>query len=241
LGGGGSGGAIRLIATSITGNGTLYALGGCTHGSGQRRQNCLDNNNFTGYGGSYGRIRLEGESITYSGSSQPAYVGDTPGPVFLASIPALRIASVAGVNAPANPTGSADIVLPAAVPNPVSVNLETTNVPTGNTVIVKLIPAYGIPTEVQSAAIAGSTAAGTASVQITLPQGPSVLQATTTYTVVVAMGDALSQYANNERVEKVELTATLGGVAGNQVKLITVSGKEFVVPAAVLQLAAAKS
>lgn len=236
-GAGGSGGAIRLVATTITGAGTLLANGGCRHNNGARRQDCLSTNDYRNPGGSYGRIRLEGEAITYSGTSQPTYVGDTPGPVFLASVPGLRIASVAGVNAPASPTGSADIVLPATVQNPVTVNLETTNVPTGNTVIVKVIPAYGNTTEVQSPAIAGSTANGNTSVQVALPQGPSVLQATTTYTVVVAQGEALSRYANNERVEKVELTATLGGIGGNQVKLITISGKEFVVPAAVLQLA----
>ena len=44
-----------------------------------------------------------------------------------------------------------------------------------------------------------------------------------------------TQFAQNERVEKVQLSATLGG-ADSQVKLITVSGKEYVVPATVLQL-----
>lgn len=229
-GGGGSGGAIRLVATSITGGGALIANGGCANNNGSRRQEC------SGLGGSAGRIRLEADSFTFSGSSSPAYSSDNPGPVFLASIPSLRIASVAGVNAPAVPTGNADVVLPANVQNPVAVAIETVNVPTGNTVTVKLIPAYGHPTEVLSPAVAGTTASGNTSVQITLPQGPSVLQATTTYTVVVAMGDALSQFANNERVEKVQLTATLGG-ANNEVKLITVSGKEFVVPAAVLRFA----
>lgn len=235
-GGGGSGGAIRLMATTITGSGPLYANGGCARQSNATRQSCLDSNNFTGHGGSHGRIRLEADAITYSGTATPAYVADTPGPIFLSSLPALRIASVAGVNAPANPTGTADIVLPSNVQNPVTVALETTNVPTGNTVFVKVVPAYGLVSEVQSPAIAGSTATGNTSVQVTLPQGPSVLQATTTYTVVVAMGEALSQFANNERVEKVQLTATLGG-ANNEVKLITVTGKEFVVPAAVLRFA----
>ena len=71
--------------------------------------------------------------------------------------------------------------------------------------------------------------------QVNLPQGPSTLQATTTYTVVVAMGEALSRFAQNERVEKVQLIATLGG-AENQAKLITVSGKEYMVPLSVLQM-----
>jgi hypothetical protein len=139
------------------------------------------------------------------------------------------------VAVPSNPTGNADVVLPATQANPVTITFATTNVPTGNTVLFKLIPAYGTPTEVLSPAISGTTASGSTSVQVSLPQGPSTLQATTTYTVVVAMGEALSQFAQNERVEKVQLTATLGG-ADSQVKLITVSGKEYMVPASVLQL-----
>jgi hypothetical protein len=234
-GGGGSGGGIRLIATRITGNGPLLASGGCTNLNGNRRQSCLDTN-FNGYGGAAGRIRLEAETITYTGTSTPSYVGDQPGPIFLASLPALRISSVAGVNTPASPTGNADVTLPANVANPVTVNFETTNVPTGNTVLLKMVPAYGNPTEVLSPAIAGTAAAGTASVQVTLPQGPSVLQATTTYTVVVAMGEALSRFAQNERVEKVQLIATLGAKGESQAKLITVSGKEFTVPTTVLQM-----
>jgi hypothetical protein len=47
------------------------------------------------------------------------------------------------------------------------------------------------------------------------------------------MGEALSVFAGNERVERVQLSATLGGA--NQAKLITVSGKEYVVPMSALQ------
>lgn len=235
---GGSGGGIRLVATVITGSGAVNASGGCINVNNQRRQYCTPEQYITytsvGYGGSEGRIRIEAESITYNGTSNPAFTTDVPGPVFLSSIPALRIASVAGQAVPQNPSGNADVTLPAAVANPVTVELATTNVPTGNTVLVKVIPAYGNTQEVLSPAIAGSTASGNASVQVTLPQGPSVLQATTTYTVVVAMGEALSRFAQNERVEKVQLMATLG--AQSQATLITVSGKEYVVPLSVLQM-----
>jgi hypothetical protein len=246
-GAGGSGGAIRIMATAFAGNGRLSTVGACVNSTGTAQSG-----NFgspwtpSGYGNSprwydcsihrssMGRIRVEAESVTYSGQSFPAYVADQPGPIFLSSLPALRIASVAGTAVPANPTGNADVVLPADVVNPVTVTFETTNVPTGNTVLFKMIPAYGDPVEVISPAIAGSAASGTASVQVSLPQGPSTLQATTTYTVVVAMGEALSRYAQNERVEKVQIIATLGS-GENQAKLITVSGKEFLVPMAVLQ------
>lgn len=103
--------------------------------------------------------------------------------------------------------------------------------------LLRVVPAYGPVIEALSPAITGDGATGTASVQVNLPQGPSVLQATTTYTVVVAMGEALSRFAGNERVEKVQLVASLGGNQPPQARLITVSGKAFTVPASVLQQA----
>lgn len=227
-GGAGSGGAVRIVATAVTGNGSISAQYGCLQGTALRSEFTC-----TYYRAAQGRIRIEAEAITYSGSTTPAYTKDVPGPVFLASLPSLRIATVAGVAVPPSPTGNADVTLPADVVNPVTVTFETVNVPTGNTVLFKLIPAYGTPTEVLSPAIAGTTAAGTASITVTLPQGPSTMQATTTYTVVVAMGEALSVFAQNERVEKVQLIATLGGAG--QAKLITISGKEYMVPMSVLQ------
>lgn len=229
-GGGGSGGGVRLVATRVTGNGSISANGGCIFNGSIATANCEN------YGASVGRIRIEAPTITYSGASSPAYTTDTPGPVFLANLPSLRIASVAGSAVPAVPTGQADVVLPADVANPVTVTFETVNVPVGNTVLLKVVPANGNPIEVQSPAIAGSAAAGTASVQVNLPRGPSVLQATSTYTVVVAMGDALAPYAGQERVEKVEVVATLG--AAPRARLITVSGRAFDVPWTVLQQAA---
>ncbi|MFD0668893.1 hypothetical protein ACT80S_14325 [Ramlibacter sp. MAHUQ-53] len=234
LGGGGSAGAIRLVATTITGGGTLLANGGCIHDSNRRRQYCMDTGSFNNYGGAPGRIRLEAEAVTFNGLSGPAYSADQPGPVFLSSIPSLRIETVAGVAVPPVPNGTTDVALAADTPNPVTVTFKTTNVPTGNTVLLRVVPAYGNPIEALSPAISGTASEGQASVSVNLPQGPSVLQATTTYTVVVAMGEALSRFAGNERVEKVELIASLGATGEPQARLITVSGKVHTVPASVL-------
>lgn len=231
-GGAGSGGAVRIMATTMQGNGPINTQFACPNAP-------TVSNNFTCnlpyFRSSVGRIRIEADAITYTGATTPTYTTDVPGPIFLASLPALRIASVAGTAVPANPTGNADVTLPTDVANPVTITFETTNVPTGNTVLLKMIPAYGLPTEVLSPAIAGTAASGTTSVQVSLPQGPSTLQAITTYTVVVAMGESLSRFAQNERVEKVQLIATLGRGEG-QAKLITVSGKEYLVPMSVLQM-----
>lgn len=234
-GAGGAGGAIRLVANAISGNGKLYAEGGCISLSNYPRMHCGVGGSTSQRGGSDGRIRLEADSITYSGASQPLYSIGTPGPVFIADAPLLRIASVAGQAVPPNPTGLADVTLPATTVDPVVVGFETVNVPVGSTVVLRVVPAYGIPVEAVSAAIAGTTAAGTAQVTVTLPQGPSTLQAATTYTVVVAAGQDLSQFARNEQVEKVEVTVALDGPA--TARLITVSGSSYEVPYQALRAA----
>lgn len=234
-GAGGSGGAIRLMANTIKGTGSLYANGGCTNYNNSRRQGCGSDGSYSQIGGAPGRIRLEANAITFTGTQQPNYVKDVPGPVFIADAPALRIASVAGSTVPANPTGNADVTLPSTTTGPVDVVLQTTNVPTGNTITVRLVPAKGEPTEVLSPAITGTTASGTASVKVTLPSGPSTLQATTTYTVVLAGSLDLSRFANNEAVEKVEVTVPLAGEP--RYKLLTATGKAYEVPYATLRAA----
>lgn len=236
-GAGGSGGAIRLVATTVTGNGGLYAEGGCINANNQPRQYCGSSGTAwqNEYGGSPGRIRLEGEAVTFTGTSSPAYNAGQPGPVFIADAPSLRIATVDGQAVPTNPTGNADITLPASTTGPVEVTFQTTNVPTGNTVLLRLVPAYGQPTEVLSPAIAGTSSAGTASVSVTLPQGPSTLQATTTYTVVVAGTLDLSRFAQNEPVEKVEVTVAMVGEPSARV--LTASGKAYEVSYTALRAA----
>lgn len=232
-GGGGSGGAIRIVGTAVAGNGSLLADGGCINESNLPRRRC--GTGSTAAGGSSGRIRVEGEAITFTGGSSPAYVGDQPGPIFIAEAPSLRIASVAGTAVPANPTGNADVTLPASTTGPISVAFETVNVPLGNTVLLRVVPAYGVATETLSPAIAGTTAAGTTAVTVTLPSGPSTLQATTTYTVVVAGVLDLSRFAQNETVDKVEVTVAMAGET--RARLITVSGKSFEVPYVALRAA----
>jgi hypothetical protein len=151
----------------------------------------------------------------------------------VAGLPTLSITSVGGVAVPAQPTGNADVTLPATTANPVTVSFTTTGVPAGNTVRLTLKPVSGNETTAVSPALVGDTTSATASVNITLPDGPSTLQATVTYNIVLAMGDALSVYAQGERVEKITLATALGSKEST-VTLITVSGKEYVIPAAVL-------
>lgn len=225
-GGGGSGGALRVVASSIAGNGSIAANAGSFGAATDFR--------LEGGAGAIGRIRLEAETFTRTAASTPVHSFGSPSSAFVAGLPTLRITSVAGVAAPASPTGNADITLPSTTPNPVTVEFATTGVPVGNTVSLRVTPAYGDAVTVVSPAVTGSTAAGTASVSATLPSGPSVLSATTTYTIVTAMGEALSIYAQGETVEKVRLTTTLNGPT--LATLITKSGKEFEVPHAALAM-----
>lgn len=241
-GAGGSGGAIRLIGSRVEGAGALYAEGGCINFNNNRRQRCGTNGYTTEFGGSEGRIRIEGDAITFSGTSSPAYVSDTPGAVFIADAPTLRIATVAGQPVPQTTTGMADVVLPAsASEGPMEIGFQTSNVPLGNLVKLRAVPAYGSVVEVESPGIGGSEAEGTAVASITLPAGPSTLQATTTYTIVVAaLNDSglearLAGLAHNERVEKVEVTVALEGAA--TATLITASGKHYELPYAALAAA----
>ena len=62
------------------------------------------------------------------------------------------------------------------------------------------------------------------------------MSAQTSYTITVAEGEALSRFANNERVEKITLGAMLSGPS--TIKLTTITGKEFYAPREVLNVMA---
>lgn len=222
-GGGGAGGGIRIMATTIAGNGAINAIGGIgiDQGTGEFR-------NFKGGNGAPGRIRLEGETISRVAATTPTFTQAVPSVVFVSGLPSLRISTVAGVAAPADPTGKADITLAAATVNPVAVTFTTTGVPVGNTIKLTVTPQYGATSSVVTPAITGTVSAGTASTSITLPSGPSVLSATVTYSIVASLGIELSKFAQGERVEKIRLSASTGGPS--EVTLITISGKEYTMP-----------
>jgi len=217
-GGAGSGGAIRIIATSITGNGAVTANGGV------RSDAAITAISDGGAGGS-GRIRFESDSITRTAVTTPAFTFAAPQDVFVAGLPTLRISSVAGVAAPATPTGNADITLPQTTINPVSVAFTTSGVPVGNTVTLSLTPASGSSVNVVSTALTGTVDNATANVSVTLPSGPSILSASVSYTVTASIGNALRNFAKGETVERIVLAAAPG--SASETTLITVSGKEY--------------
>ena len=231
-GGAGSGGAIRLVASTIGGNGTISAAGG-TGG------NTL--NSWGGYYvcatstanyGSVGRIRLEADTITRTASSTPLPVSDTPGTILLpGGTPTLSITSVGGIAVPANPNGSSDVTIPATM-NPMSIAFTTSGVTVGSTITLTVVPPLGVATTANSGPTTGTLDSATSSVSVSLPSGSNTLQASVTYTVSSANAVAMSKFTGSENVAQVRLNATLGG--DSTATLITVSGKEFTVPAAAL-------
>lgn len=214
VGGGGSGGAIRLVATTLSGNGPISAAGARTGNT----SNVL-NRDF----GGVGRIRLEADNFLRTATTTPPYTTSVPGPLVVAGVPTIRIASVAGVNAPAEPTGNADIVLPASTPNPVAVVIESTNVPLGNTISLITTPPRGTPVTTISSALVGTVDLASASANINLDDGSSVLLATLSYSVSGPQQLALARYTEGEPVVAVELVAALNGQPSTV--LITQSGR----------------
>jgi hypothetical protein len=217
LGGSGSGGAIRLVATTITG------IGGSINVSG-----ALGPDNSIYGGGSIGRIRIEAFTNTATVNFAQAPSIGQPGVVALPNAPALMIASVAGVAAPAGPTGSfanPDILVPAGTANPMTIGLAAANIPLGTTVTVTAKPQNGAASSAVSSALAGTLAASTATASLTIPTNqPSVLSASATFTLA-ALPNAGPLFAQGEQVERIRVAAVLGGPS--RVVYITRSGREI--------------
>lgn len=216
VGGGGSGGGLRLVATTLSGNGPISASGG--------RSGYYGTSTTTRGDGGAGRIRLEAETMLRTTATDPPYSFGAPGELFIAGLPTLRISSLAGIAAPAAPTGQGDIVLPSTTPNVVTVVVETTQVPLGNTVEIIYTPARGLPSPpIQTSALAGSLALATAQASVSIGDGASTLLATVTYAVSGPEALAYSRYTGGEPVVAVQVQAGLDGAT--QTVLITASDR----------------
>jgi hypothetical protein len=211
-GGGGSGGAIRLIANTITGSAVLLTTGGSAGSEG-------------GAGGT-GFIRTEAFNLT-NFSAGGIISSGLPTSVTPATLPTLQIASVAGVAAPAVPSGSfqgaPDVVLPATQANPVAVVINATNIPAGATVNLTATTAAGT-TSAATATLAGTTQSSNGTANITLAAGLSVLTATTVIDLAQT-GDLRPLFINGEKVEKIEVAAQYGG--GSELTYITQTGRRI--------------
>lgn len=171
-GGGGSGGAIRLLAPVLSGSGSIRVEGGtggycCSIG-----------------GGSRGRVRIEVLDHQFTGfaTSGTLYVTLPPNPVFVGnlSIPSLRVTTFSWTDPSAVPFSTAVSETPSGgftpadvtidTLDPVTIDLESENVPAGTTVMVE-VHSESVDTQTfQSSPLAGASDPRTASV--TAPIGP---------------------------------------------------------------------
>lgn len=164
--GGGSGGAIRILADRVSGQGTLSAQRGC--------------HTFRGACGGHGRIRVEAYVADLIGPGTPAWTfSDEPGPVFLPhGAPTLRLVSIAEAAVPDDPAaGITTTDLSIATNDVVTVNIEATGVPVGTTVQVRVVPEHGSAMLIDSTPledVGQGLLAATASV--TFPPGRTEIQ-----------------------------------------------------------------
>jgi hypothetical protein len=175
-GGGGSAGAMRFVAARFDGgNAFLRANGG---GAGH-------NSNA----GTPGRIRLE----TLDASAQTAFSPDPaairitgPGPIANPISPTVRITAIGGQTPPAVPQGgygAIDVVLPA--PAVTGVDVATSGVPSGTTVLVTVKPRIGGNALSSTVPLATCTPAGdcTATTAFSLSAGAYIVEARATFQV----------------------------------------------------------
>lgn len=168
-GGSGSGGSVRLVAGVLEGSGTITVDGP---------------NNGTLLDGSDGRVRLEAFQHDFQGITHSGTRVATPSAILPpANAPRVRISSVAGQAAPANPLGSyapADVVINES--GPATIEVEASYVPLGTVVHLTLRSEEGDLLEVDTSPLSGTLEASTASASVTIPAGFSRFNVTATWT-----------------------------------------------------------
>lgn len=147
---GGSGGAIRLMATTVEGPGRLEASG---HGSNPCSEfGCGPFVAPAGWCGGAGRIRIEAVNNSVSNTNPPFTFGTPPGLIFPpASAPALRVTHINGVPVTGDPVAgitTQDVEIQREGAS--NVRIEATNVPEGTVVKVRVVPVLGPVIEVTS-------------------------------------------------------------------------------------------
>lgn len=159
FGGRGAGGAVRLMAPRLTGDGTVDTRNG-------------GNSATVGAGWA----RFEGFFVSNDLVSNPSGSVSIVSPNLIfppADAPTVRITMIGGVSVAASPTGS--FVMPDAVINagtPVSLVIAATNIPAGTQVTLRLVPENGMGMTLLSDALAGSLASSTANAgPFTVPSG----------------------------------------------------------------------
>ena len=162
-GGGASGGAIRLVATTVEGSGCISAVSGSSGGGGRIRFDLLQNN----FSGSISGTFTQGSQfIILPAQGQGAQ---------------LTVTSVGGVPVSASPSGqlvTPDAVLSAQQNNPISIVVHCSNVPLNSQITVSVKPANGAAVSATGLNSSGTLSSSTATVLITMPRGGGLIYAT---------------------------------------------------------------
>ncbi|HEY3414221.1 MAG TPA: hypothetical protein VGM51_14370 [Armatimonadota bacterium] len=163
--GSGSGGAIRLVADTVAGTGTINTLGG------------------TVYAGAPGRIRIEANTRASTLTVNPLPSAALPSnPALIwpdTSAPSVRIVSVGSNAVPAQPLGElnqAADVLPDILPASFPVVVETKNVATTAQVNLRVAPLIGDAVTVPCAFVSGTSTLATWTASVNLTSGSTSLQ-----------------------------------------------------------------
>jgi hypothetical protein len=152
----GSPGAIRLVASEISGNGVLS--------------------------GASNRVRMESFVNSYVGSSNA--IMTSPRTLFFPNelVPTLTVTSLAGQTVPGSASGlitSPDLSIASG--DPVTVNISATRVPPGTTVRVRLIPESGNHIDTDSEPLIGTFTSSTTTASVTFPAGVSRVELYSTF------------------------------------------------------------
>jgi hypothetical protein len=261
-GGGGGGGSLMIVASGkVTLTGHISAVGGNGGLCSTAQSRGADYYSGTGGGGSGGGIRIVASDFLATGTdalrvnggaagankTHSYYVGGAGAPGYIRTeiynagtfsflgTPSLAFAKVAGTAVVQTSDGLNDVELAADTPNPVAIELASSNVPAGTVVKVIVNQLRGASTSFNSSPLAGNMAKAAATASVDIPMGVSTLYAQASFTTTLAMGEALSTYAQGERVDQIRLETRLTGES--LATLITTSGKEFAVSPAVLAMA----
>ena len=162
--GGGSGGAIRLLAARIAGSGWIEPGGGSS-------------------GGGEGRVRFDAYQVSYSGG---AHGSVSKGSQFVVipmtgTLPQLTVSSVGGVPVTAPPTGvlyTPDAVLSSQQNNPIPIVVSCAGLPLHTLITVGVKAASGAVVAGVGYNNTGTQASSTATVMVNIPRGGGLIYAT---------------------------------------------------------------
>lgn len=162
---GGAGGAVRLLAPTVSGTGSISVRGG-------------QNSYYSGYIGQFGVLRIESLNDTFTGpigcdKVRRVTLLTTGTLIFPSELSQYaRLVRIGGVELPARTSGS--FTVPDAVINtdqPVLFEIEARNIPLGTTFTISLWNETALLIEFPTGGLAGTLAGSTATASHTIPYG----------------------------------------------------------------------